>query len=209
MSTRKNTAIKVQTDVITDAERLTYAIEEGSIVQTETGYWVVRDGAWINLNSSDAQGLGWVRWDDDQYTSVSKLSITSGSTVTLPNNAATITSYLNTPSVLYNPTTQRVYGIKENDMYVATIVFNASAANATNTYAELKLEGGNGTPYERLAATITFPKGNNETHPFHFMFQYYVDADFMENGNYWTLTADGSTIQTWDHVMFIQRTQSR
>jgi len=209
MSTRKNTAIKVQTDIVSDAERLTYAIEEGSIVQTETGYWIVRSGAWVNLNSSDAQGLGWVRWDDDQYTSSSKLTIAQDATVTVPNNGATITSYLNTPTDLYNPATQRVYGIKENDMYVATIVFNASAANANITYGELKLEGGNGTPYERLAATINFPKGNNVDHPFHFMFQYYVDEDFLTNGNFWTITATGGAIQIWDNIMFIQRTQSR
>ena len=209
MSTRKNTAIKVQTDIVSDAERLTYAIEDGSIVQTETGYWIVRSGAWVNLNSSDAQGLGWVRWDDDQYTSSSKLTIAQDATVTVPNNGATITSYLNTPTDLYNPATQRVYGIKKNDMYVATIVFNASAANANITYGELKLEGGNGTPYERLAATINFPKGNNVDHPFHFMFQYYVDEDFLTNGNFWTITATGGAIQIWDNIMFIQRTQSR
>lgn len=209
MTTTLNSAIKVQTDVISDAERLTYAIEEGSIVQTETGYWVVRSGAWVNLNSSDAQGLGWVRWDDDQYTSASKFTIDQDATETLPNNGATITSYLNTPSDLYNPSTKRVYGIKDNDMYVATIVFNASAANANSTYGELKLEGGNGTPYERLAATINFPKGNDVEHPFHFMFQYYVDADFMTNGNFWTITATGGAIQVWDIIMFIQRTQSR
>lgn len=209
MTTTLNSAIKVQTDVISDAERLTYAIEEGSIVQTETGYWIVRSGAWVNLNSSDAQGLGWVRWDDDQYTSASKFTIAQDATETLPNNAATITSYLNTPTDLYNPTTQRVYGIKENDMYVATIVFTASAANANVTYGELKLEGGNGTPYERLAATIAFPKGNDVAHPFHYVFQYYVDADFVANGNFWTVTATGGAIQIWDCIMFIQRTQSR
>jgi hypothetical protein len=209
MTTTLNSAIKVQTDVISDAERLTYAIEEGSIVQTETGYWVVRSGAWVNLNSSDAQGLGWVRWDDDQYTSASKFTIAQDATETLPNNGATITSYLNTPTDLYNPSTKRVYGIKENDMYIATIVFTASAANANSTYGELKLEGGNGTPYERLAATINFPKGNDVEHPFHFMFQYYVDADFMTNGNFWTITATGGAIQVWDIIMFIQRTQSR
>ena len=209
MTTTLNSAIKVQTDVISDAERLTYAIEEGSIVQTETGYWIVRNGAWINLNTSDALGLGWVRWDDDQYTSASKFTIAQDATETLPNNGATITSYLNTPTDLYNPSTKRVYGIKENDMYVATIVFNASAANANSTYGELKLEGGNGTPYERLAATINFPRGNNVEHPFHNVFQYYVDEDFLTNGNYWQVTAVGGDVLVWDIILFIQRTQSR
>ena len=160
MSTRKNTAIKVQTDIVSDVERLTYAIEEGSIVQTETGYWIVRDGAWVNLNTSDAQGLGWVRWDDDEHTSSSKLTFANGVAALLPNNGATILSYLNTPSDLYNPITGRVYGIAENDTYIFTVVFKASAANAQQTYGELRLEGGNGTPYDRLASTISFPRGN-------------------------------------------------
>ena len=209
MSTILNTSYKVQTDVSTDAERLTYAIEEGAIVSTETGYWVVRDGAWVNLNSSDAQGLGWVRWDDGQYTSSNKLTFANGVPALLPNNGATILSYLNTPSDLYNPTTGRVYGIKENDTYIATVVFKASAANAQQTYGELRLEGGNGTPYERLAATINFPRGNDVAHPFHNVFQYYVDEDFITNGNYWQLTAVGGDILVWDIILFIQRTQSR
>jgi hypothetical protein len=209
MTTTLNSSIKVQTDVSTDAERLTYAIEEGSIVQTETGYWIVRSGAWVNLNSSNAQGLGWVRWDDDQYTSSNKLTFADGVAALLPNNGATITSYLNTPSDLYNPTTGRVYGIAENDTYIATVVFKASAANAQQTYGELRLEGGNGTPYERLASTIAFPRGNDVEHPFHNVFQYYVDEDFVTNGNYWQLTAVGGAILVWDIILFIQRTQSR
>ena len=209
MSTRKNTAIKVQTDIVSDVERLTYAIEEGSIVQTETGYWIVRDGAWVNLNSSDAQGLGWVRWDDDEHTSSSKLTFANGVAALLPNNGATILSYLNTPTDLYNPTTGRVYGIAENDTYIFTVVFKASAANAQQTYGELRLEGGNVTLYERLASTINFPRGNAVEHPFHNVFQYYVDEDFMTNGNFWQLTAVGGAIQVWDIIFFIQRTQSR
>jgi hypothetical protein len=209
MSTILSTSYKVQTDVSTDAERLTYAIEEGAIVSTETGYWIVRDGAWVNLNSSDAQGLGWVRWDDNQYTSSNKLTFANGVPALLPNNGATITSYLNTPSDLYNPSTGRVYGIKENDTYIATVVFKASAANANSTYGELRLEGGNGTPYERLASTIAFPRGNAVEHPFHNVFQYYVDEDFLTNGNYWQLTAVGGAILVWDIILFIQRTQSR
>ena len=209
MSTRKNTAIKVQTDIVSDVERLTYAIEEGSIVQTETGYWIVRDGAWVNLNISDAQGLGWVRWDDDEHTSSSKLTFANGVAALLPNNGATILSYLNTPTDLYNPTTGRVYGIAENDTYIFTVVFKASAANAQQTYGELRLEGGNGTPYDRLASTINFPRGNAVEHPFHNVFQYYVDEDFITNGNFWQLTAVGGDILVWDIIFFIQRTQSR
>ena len=209
MSTILNTAIKVQTDVITDAERLTYAIEEGSIVQTETGYWVVQDGQWRVLSVGALAPSGWVRWDDSQYTSSNKLTIGIGTTATLPNNANTITSYAITPTDLYNPSTKRVFGLNENDTYLCTIVFKMSAANANQTFGELKLEGGNGTPYERLSATVTFPKGNSVAHDFHQVFQYYTDADFVANGNYWSLTAVGGDIQIWDAIMFIQSVQLR
>ena len=170
---------------------------------------IVRDGAWVNLNSSDAQGLGWVRWDDDEHTSSSKLTFANGVAALLPNNGATILSYLNTPTDLYNPTTGRVYGIAENDTYIFTVVFKASAANAQQTYGELRLEGGNVTLYERLASTISFPRGNAVEHPFHNVFQYYVDEDFITNGNFWQLTAVGGAILVWDIIFFIQRTQSR
>ena len=204
-----NTAYKVQTDILTDDYRQTLAIEDGAIVQTESGYWVIKDGAWVNLNSSDAQGLGWVRYDDGEYTSSNKLTIPQGETITLPNNAAQTFNYLNAPSQFYNSSTKRVYGLKENDTYVCTIVFKMSAANANATYAEVKLSGGNGTPYDRLASTITFPKGNNVEHAYHNIFQYYTDADFIQNGNFWTITATGGAVQIWDCIMFIQRTQAR
>lgn len=204
-----NTAFKVQTDVITDAERLTYNIEEGAIVQTETGYWVVQAGEWRLLTIGALNPSGWVRWDDGQYTSASKLTIAQDATQTLPNNGASIVNYALTPTDLYNPSTKRVYGLAENDTYLATIVFKMSAVNANQTYGELKLQGGNGTPYERLSATVTFPKGNDVEHDFHQVFQYYTDADFVANGNYWTLTATGGAIQIWGCIMFIQNVQAR
>jgi hypothetical protein len=60
-----------------------------------------------------------------------------------------------------------------------------------------------------LASTIAFPRGNDVEHPFHNVFQYYVDEDFVTNGNYWQLTAVGGAILVWDIILFIQRTQSR
>lgn len=210
-----NTSYKVQVDVMTDATRVASNLESGTVVKTETGYWIVlenqisQQNQWTKLTSSDALGLGWARWDDGQYTAANKFTVAQGTIATLPNNAADVTWYLNDPLAIYNPSTQRVRGLAVNDTYMATIVFKASAANANATYGELHLEGGNGTPYERLAATINFPKGNDVEHPFHFVFQYYIDADFLANGNYWTVSASGGAIQLWDVIMFIQRTQSR
>lgn len=205
----KNTAYRIKTDIITDAERLTYKKEEGAIVQTETGYWCVRDDAWVDMQSSDFMRCGWVRWDDSQYTSASKLTIAQDATVTVPNNGNSIINHIHTPTDLYNPATGRVFGLKENDTYTFTVVFKASAANANTTYGSLKLQGGNGTPYERIASTVVFPKGNDVDHDFHYVHQYYVDTDFVTNGNYWTITAEGGAIKIWGIIFFVQRNQSR
>ena len=50
-----------------------------------------------------------------------------------------------------------------NDVYIVTIAFKAQISNA-NGHVDIYLEGGNGTPYDRIRDTITFPKGNNVEH---------------------------------------------
>ena len=88
----KNTSYKVQVDVDTDTIRNQYQIEEGAFVTTESGVYTVYNGEWVKLypQSGIGSGLGWTRYDDGQYTSASKLSLTDGVTVNLPNNGASI-----------------------------------------------------------------------------------------------------------------------
>jgi hypothetical protein len=40
------------------------------------------------------------------------------------------------------------------------------------------------------------------------MFQYYTDADFVQNGTDWKITSNGGTAKIWDIIYFIQRTQN-
>ena len=204
-----NTSFKVHASTTTDAERLTYNIEEGAMVTTESGIWQVYNGAWRKIypQSGIGSGLGWTRYDDDQYTSISKLSLADGVEITLPNNAAnTYRSYSGID--YYNGITKRVLADNLNDVYIMTIAFKCSSANANQTYLRLQLDAENGTPYERVGVDIAFPKGNDVAHEFHQVFQYYADQNFVQNGSFVKVTSTGGTAKIWDIIYFIQKTQS-
>ena len=203
----KNTSYKVQVDVDTDAIRNQYNIEEGAYVTTETGVWTVYNGEWVKLypQSGVGTGLGWTRYDDGQYTSANKLSLVQDAEITLPNNAASV--YRSYDGIdYYNGT--RITADNLNDVYILTIAFKCSAANANQTYLRLQLDAQNGTPYERVGVDIAFPKGNDIEHEFHQVFQYYADQNFVDNGSLINVTATGGTAKIWDIIYFIQKTQS-
>jgi len=205
----KNTSYKVQVDVDTDAVRNQYNIEEGAYVTTESGVWTVYKGQWVKLypQAGVGTGIGWTRYDDDQYTSASKLNLADGVEITLPNNAANI--YRSYSGIdYYNGITKRVLADNLNDVYVLTIAFKCSSANANQTYMRLQLDAENGTPYERVGVDISFPKGNDVAHEFHQVFQYYADQNFVDNGSFVKVTPIGGTAKIWDIIYFIQKTQS-
>ena len=208
MATVFNTSHRVKTDAVSDEERLSYNLEDGAIVTTSTGVYVVQGGEWKKIQmSGNGTGLGWVRYDDDQYTSGNKLTVTSGTEVVLPNNGATV--YRSYSGInYYNSTTQKVLGSAVNDLYLATIVFKASTTNAEQGYFHIVLENTEGTLYERLHEEFSFPKGNNVTHDIHAVFQYYVDADFIANGSQWKIAATNRDVQVWDIIFFFSKLQS-
>ena len=203
----KNTSYKVQVDVDTDVIRNQYNIEEGAYVTTESGVWTVYNGEWVKLypQAGVGTGIGWTRYDDDQYTSASKLSLADGVEITLPNNAASV--YRSYDGIdYYNGT--RILADNLNDVYILTVAFKCSAANANQTYLRLQLDAQNGTPYERVGVDIAFPKGNDVEHEFHQVFQYYADQNFVDNGSLLRVTPTGGTAKIWDVIYFIQKTQS-
>jgi hypothetical protein len=205
----RNTSYKVQADVDSDIVRNQYNIEEGAYVTTESGVWTVYNGEWIKLypQAGVGTGIGWTRYDDDQYTSANKLSLADGVKINLPNNAAN--TYRSYPSIdYYNGTTKRVLADNLNDVYILTIAFKCSSANANQTYLRLQLDAENGTPYERVGVDISFPKGNDVAHEFHQVFQYYADQNFVDNGSLIDVTPTGGTAKIWDIIYFIQKTQS-
>jgi len=205
----KNTSYKVHAGTSTDAERLTYNIEDGAYVTTESGVWTVYNGEWVKLypQSGAGTGLGWTRYDDGAFTEASKLTLADGVSIEMPNNAASV--YKSYDGIdYYNGITRKVLADNLNDVYLMTIVFKCSAPNANQTFLRLQLDATNGTPYERVGVDIPFPKGNDTAHEFHQVFQYYADQNFVENGSNWKIVATGGAAQIWDIVFFIQKTQS-
>ena len=203
-----NTSYKVQADVNTDAERLAYNIENGAYVTTESGVWTVQNGNWVKLYPSGGQGsgVGWARYDDDTYTAENKLNLVQDVSTVLTNNASNIVKS-ETSINYYNPLTSKILADKKDELYMATVIFKYSAPNANQTFLRLQLEGGNVTPYERLGNDISLGKGNNVTHEFHQVFQYYADQSFVDNGSQWKITATGGVASIWDIIFFISKIQ--
>ena len=209
MSTIKNTSYRVKSDINSEEERLSYNIEEGAYVTTSAGIWSVYNGEWVKIypKGGVGSGLGWARYDDTNWISSNKLPLLDGVSVILNNNAGNVV--LSDDSInYYNNSTYKVLADNENELYMATVVFKYSASNANQTYIRLQLEGGNGTPYERLGSDIPFPKGNDVTHEYHQVFQYYADSSFVNNGSQWKITSNGGNANIWDIIFFISKIQN-
>ena len=208
MPTNKNTSYRVHVQDTTEAEVSSVNIENGAMLRTDSALYMGHNGENVVVYPQNVITVnGWARYDDTEYTSSNKLSLADGVEVVLPNNAGAI--YRSHPSIdFYNSSTQKITADRENDVYIATVVFRYSAANANQTYLSLHFEGGNGTPYDRIREDIVFPKGNDVQHDFHQIFQYYADADFVTNGTDWKITANGGTAKIWDMIYFVQKTQN-
>jgi len=206
MSTTFNTSYKVQADVDTDLVRNQYKIEEGAFVTTESGVWTVFNGAWRKIYPQAGEGtmIGWVRYDDTEYTSLNKLALTNGVEVHLPNNGGLITKSHDVS--YYNIETERLFGDTSNDVYTLTVVFKATSPQALNTHLDFTMTGIVG--YDRINKSLTFSKGNNEEQNFHEVYQYYVNQDFITNGAELRIMSHGGDASIWDVIYFIQKTQS-
>ena len=208
MSNVFNSAYKVHVEHTNQAEVDAVNIEDGAMLHTTDALYMGHNGSNVVVYPQNVITVnGWARYDDTIYTSSNKLALSDGVEVVLPNNAGAV--YKSHPSInFYNGTTKKVLAINENDVYQITVVFRYSAANANQTYLSMHFQGGNGTPYDRIKSDITFAKGNDVTHDFHQMFQYYADASFVANGTDWRVTANGGSALIWDIIYFIQRTQN-
>lgn len=206
--TSKNTSYKVHAHTTTDAERLTFNIEEGAMVITESGVWQVWNGAWRKLypQSGADSGLGWVRYQDSQYTEALPLSLVNETPVTLPNNGTTKTKSDPTQEY-YNTATQRLIPSTLNDVYIITIEFKSATPNTNQTHLDLWFENGGGL-LENLNVSLGYYKGNATAQTFHNTFQYYVNQSFIDNGANIKIQSHGNSATVWDIQYFIQKTQS-
>ena len=204
----RNTSYKVQVDVDSDAIRNQYNIEEGAFVTTESGVWTVYNGEWVKLypQSEEGTGLGWVRYQDSQYTSGSPLSLTDENPVTLTNNG-NIKTKSDPTQEYYNTATQRLIPSTLNDVYIITIEFKSATPNTNQTHLDLWFENG-GSLLENLNVSLGYYKGNHTTQTFHNTFQYYIDQSFIDNGANIKIQSHGNSATVWDIQYFIQKTQS-
>ena len=204
----KNTAYRVHVEDVEQSVVDNVNIEDGAMLRTDEYLYMGHNNQNVIVYpQTGGLNLGWARYNDTFYVGSddnTKLLLADGVEVTLPNNAGTVTR--SHPSInFYNSATNKFVGLNENDVYIATVVFKKSAANANQTHLDFRLIDGD---YERIDMSLGFYKGNDETQNQHTMFQYYIDANALANGLTPKVTADGGTAKIWDIIFFIQRTQN-
>lgn len=202
----KNTAYRVHVEDVNQSVVDNVNIEDGAMLRTDDYlYMGHNDQNVIVYPQTGATNLGWARYDDTQYTSLSKLTLVQDTEVVLSNNGGNVVRSHSSID-FYNSSTQKILGINENDVYIFTVAFKASAANANQTFLEYNLEGSG--QISRVAGTIAYPKGNDEEHVENIMMQYYTDATFVSDGVQLKVNSVGGNSLIWDVIYFIQRTQN-
>jgi hypothetical protein len=206
MAVLKNTSYKVHVQHTDQTEVDAVNIENGAMLHTNDALYMGHsDENVIVYPQGGIKSLGWARYDDNEYTSSSKLSLTDQTEVTLTNNGNS--TYRSHSSIdFYNTTTDKLVGLNENDVYMFTLVFKKSAANANQTHLDFRLTGADG--YDRINKVLAFYKGNDVEQNCHEVFQYYIDANALANGLTPKIQSHGGTAKIWDIIFFIQRTQN-
>ena len=206
MATSKNTSFRVHVQESDLDQVNSVNVEQGAMLVTNQALYMGFNDEMVKVYpaQSSGLGLGWARYDDTQYTSASSYAFTTATEFIVPNNAGTVlNTYINSSTAYYNGS--KLFAENENDVYIITIAFKAKISNA-NGYIDIYLQGGNGTPYERVRDIIVFPKGNDVEHTYTKQFQYYSDSDVVTNGlSVKMLPSDSGEI--YDVIYFIQRTQ--
>ena len=205
----KNTAYRVHVEDVDQSVVDNVNIEDGAMLRTDDYLYMGHNNENVIVYpQTGGLNLGWTRYDDTFYTGAddnTKLLLTDGVEVTLPNNGGNIIR--SHPSLdFYDVSNQKFVGLNENDVYMVTVVYKKSAANANQTHIDFKLTGAD--DYDRINLALGFYKGNNITQNSHIMFQYYLDANALTNGLTPKITSDGGDSKVWDIIFFISRTQN-
>ena len=208
MATIRNTSYRVHVQDTDETEVASVNIENGAMLRTDSALYMGHNGQNVivypqALGASVA--LGWARYDDTEYVGEDDtLLLADGVEVVMPNNAGSVVK--NGSYDFYNGVTKKILGLNANDTYITTVVFKMKAANANQTHLDLRFVGDG--EIERISKVISFYKGNNTAQNEHEIFQYYTDANFVQNGVEIRIQAHGGTAEIWDVIYFIQRTQN-
>lgn len=207
----KNTAYRVHVEDVSQTVVDNVNIENGAMLRTDSALYMGHNNENVVVypqNYGATINLGWARYDDTFYTGAddsTKLLLTDGVEVTLPNNAGSVVRSHSSIN-FYDSTTNKFIGENENDVYSVTVVFKKSSGNANQTHIDFIIRGAD--DYDRINMALGFYKGNDETQNQHIMFQYYLDSNALANGLTPKIQADGGSAKIWDIIFFVQRTQN-
>ena len=205
----KNTAYRVHVEDVEQSVVDNVNVENGAMIRTDDALYMGHNGQNVIVYpQTGAVNLGWCRYQDTQYTGVNdatKVILSDGVKVTIPNNAGTTTKS-NASLNFYDNSTQKLNVENINDFYIITVEFKASASNTQQTHLDLSVE--NGGVIENLEMVIPFYKGNNTTQQEHKMIQYYATSSFVSEGASLEIKSHGGAAKIWDIQYFIQRTQN-
>jgi len=205
----KNTAYRVHVEDVEQSVVDNVNIEDGAMLRTDDYLYMGHNNENVIVYpQTGGLNLGWTRYDDTFYVGsddTTKLLLSDGVEVTLPNNGGNIVR--SHPSLnFYDVANQKFVGYNENDVYMVTVIFKKSSANANQTHLDFILRGAD--DYDRINMALGFYKGNDETQNQHIMFQYYLDANALANGLTPKIQSHGGNAKIWDIIFFIQRTQN-
>ena len=204
----KNTAYRVHVEDVTQEKVDGVNIENGAMLRTDDYLYMGHNGENVIVYpQGGVRSLGWARYMDTQYTSLSPLSLAADTLTVLPNNAGTVIKSHTSIDFYQNGVNQKIYGQNLNDVYLITVEWKAQSPNANQTHLNLSIANGGGL-IENLDVALAYIKGNAIAQVFHNMFQYYIDQDFLDDGASLHIQSHGGTSTVWDIQYFIQRTQN-
>lgn len=149
--------------------------------------------------------FGWAKYADNQYTSVSPLTIAAGDTVTVFNNvASSITNDLPIGiDSLWNRTDSTIIAQNVGDAYTIRIDFIAESSS-NDGYFDLGIDIG-GTQNFILQDTYMFPKGQNTPHKYSVTHSIYTLDTFIANGGKVKIIGGVGTTEIYDVDFVITR----
>lgn len=167
-------------------------------------YWKNNVYNWIvyfdEITTGGTVPLGWFTYEDTNLSSGSPLVVTTGTTVSLTNNAGSIisTSAPTTGATFYDGT--YITADNEGDAYQISIQLTAEATAISSGFTvALDVDG---TTLTADSRSIIQTSATQYT----FDFTYVTDSDFVLNGATIQLTAIGADISVYDVFYTIQRT---
>lgn len=149
---------------------------------------------------------GWAAYNDTQYTVGSPLSISSGTTVTLPNNSGTSVKTQLPIGVtdFYNSATSKITPANNGDYYQISVLFKAKST-VSNDYFDISIDVG-GAIGQIFKQTLVLVKGANTEQSFKYEVGAYAAATFLANGGLVKITSVNGTLSVYDIIFQVNRT---